>query len=152
MIHTPDSDERGVGLTRTEVRSAAENDCIFYDHVMNHKLSYFLTLLVAFCGEIVLSERGLLPILYEGLFLALAPQLVVQELQSTERGEFFPSLSMISLLEASQLPHSMVLFFFCLESLFHQTYISQLISESQKFPRLPEELRYNWFTSISGDF
>jgi hypothetical protein len=135
-----------------KLRSAAQQSTTvyFYDHVMNHKVSSFI---VAFCGETVLSERGLLPILYEGLFLALAPQLVVQELRSTERGEFLPSLGMISLLVASQPPHSSALFFFVSSPCFyHQTYISQLISESQKLPRLPEELRYNWFTSISGDF
>jgi hypothetical protein len=102
----------------------------------------------------VLSERGLLPVLYEGLFLALAPQLVVQELQSTERGEFLPSLSMISLLEASQLPIAGCSFSFLsrVPVSITKLYILQLISESQKFPRLPKELRYNWFTSISGDF
>jgi hypothetical protein len=53
-------------------------------------------------GETMLHERGLLPILYEGLFLALALQLAAQGLQSTERGEFLHSPSMISLPEASQ--------------------------------------------------
>ena len=38
----------------------------------------------------MLPERGLLPVLYEGLFLALASQLAAQGLQSTERGEFAP--------------------------------------------------------------
>jgi len=50
----------------------------------------------------MLPERGLLPVLYEGLFLALAHQLAAQGLQSTERGEFLPSPSMMSLQEASQ--------------------------------------------------
>jgi hypothetical protein len=53
-------------------------------------------------AETMLHERGLLPVLYEGLFLALAHQLAAQGLQSTERGEFLHSPSMMSLLEASQ--------------------------------------------------
>jgi len=51
----------------------------------------------------MLLERGLPPVLYEGLFLALASQLVAQRWQSpTERGEFLPSLSVMSLPEASR--------------------------------------------------
>jgi hypothetical protein len=95
----------------------------------------------------MLHERGLLPVLYEGLFLALAHQLAAQGLQSTERGEFLHSPSMMSLLEASQ---QGALFF--LPSFHIQSFISQLSLESQEFPNLPEELRYNWFTLISGDF
>jgi hypothetical protein len=122
---------RGADLSDGSYAAQRSRVRIFYDHVMNHKVSYSLTLTVALCGEIVLSERGFLPVLYEGLFLALAPQLVVQELQSTERGEFLPSLSMISLLQASQPPHSRVLFFFCLESLFLSPNLYlELISES----------------------
>jgi hypothetical protein len=78
-------------------------------------------------------ERGLLPVLYEGLFPALATQLVAQGLQSTERGEFLPSSSMMSLLEASQQGAPLFFFLSRLPSSHNQTSISQLIGISKIF-------------------
>jgi hypothetical protein len=81
-------------------------------------------------------ERSLLSVLYEGLFLALAHRLAAQSqgLQSTERESS-------SFTQYDVSPGSLLSF-----SSFHihlQSFISQPISGSQKFPTLPEELSYN---------